>query len=379
MAEQFVYDFDGFSLNPFTGVLLRDGQPTQLRAKPFELLLVLVENGGRSLSKEDLINRVWSGATVTDTNFHVNLDTVRKALGETGRNPRFILRTSGGYKFVGDVKKVAVPIVEQAVRKPDDTHIHQSSRHLAHVLTACGIYAALYSEAVFLEVAYDFDHYGWMALKIAPIAFVWMLLTSFAGLELDRRLISKHGAAALGLSLLVFFGAAAAMFAFLNGFLPAFPITQAAFQTYSAQAAYLKDTAYFLVLAFLFLILPLHFVVVMEHELKHHREQSGTISDMQLAVLPKGTIYPRFWALASLLVVFAIISLVMTAHLLDNLKPAPHENLFSQLVYFRGFLYFGLGIDCLLWYRGVLNEIRRDDGDDHSRRQLRIKSTKIAD
>src|ERR1700738_3933098 len=105
MAEKLIYEFDDFSLDPSNGVLFRDGQTTQLRAKPFELLLVLVENCGQSLSKQDLINRVWSGATVTDANFHVNLDAVRRALGETGRNPRFILRTSGGYKFVGDVKK----------------------------------------------------------------------------------------------------------------------------------------------------------------------------------------------------------------------------------------------------------------------------------
>jgi len=89
-----------------------------LRAKPFELLLALVENQGRAMSKEELVNRVWPGSVVSDGNFHVNLDAVRKALGESGREPHFILRTAGRYKFVADVREVT-EVCEQKADMPD--------------------------------------------------------------------------------------------------------------------------------------------------------------------------------------------------------------------------------------------------------------------
>ncbi len=49
----------------------------------------------------------------------------------------------------------------------------------------------------------------------------------------------------------------------------------------------------------------------------------------------------------------------MTSRLLDHLKPGPYTNLFTQLVYIRGFLYFGLGIWCLIWYYQAIDEAKR--------------------
>jgi len=70
------------------------------------------------MSKEELVNRVWPGSVVSDGNFHVNLDAVRKALGESGREPHFILRTAGRYKFVADVREVT-EVCEQKADMPD--------------------------------------------------------------------------------------------------------------------------------------------------------------------------------------------------------------------------------------------------------------------
>jgi DNA-binding winged helix-turn-helix (wHTH) protein len=361
MPETFVYEFDGFSLNPSTGVLLRDGRLTPLRAKPFELLLILVENAGRAVTKEEFINRVWSGATVTDANFHVNLNAIRRALGDKGRDAHFIKRTSGGYKFVGDVRKVTVEVLEQDVVKQND-RIQRPSGHLIHIVAVCAIYAALYSEAVLLEVAYDFNRYSPRVWAMCAIALGWIMVTSLVGLAVSRSLSSKHATAGLALSLAVFFVGAGLLFTFLVGFLPSFPITHTSFQAYSAQASYLKDTVYFLALAFFFLILPFHFVVTTENERKRHQDNSlaHAGASIGISMLTKGAIYPRFWALALLLLLFGVISLVMTAHLLDNLEPGSHTNLFTQLVYLRGILYFGLGIECLVWYRSNLNEIKRN-------------------
>src|ERR1041385_2265103 len=99
MASKNLYEFNSFRLDPSTRILARDEKVIPLSAKPFELLLALVENHGRTVAKEDLIKRVWPSTTVMDSTFHVTLVSVRKALGEKARRPHYILRTAVGYEF----------------------------------------------------------------------------------------------------------------------------------------------------------------------------------------------------------------------------------------------------------------------------------------
>jgi len=200
-----------------------------------------------------------------------------------------------------------------------------------------------------------------LAWKIGPLIFGWMMGSAIAGLEIDRKLTVTNRTNGLAVSVATFLIAAAILFVVLIRFLPPFPITQSTLQSYPAQAAYLKDTTYFLVLAFCFLILPFHFIATLEREMAQGRGDQvlGLLTSKQISVAPKGTIYPRFWALSSLLVVLAAFSLVMTSRLLDHLKPGPNMNLFIQLVYVRGILYFGLAIECLIWYYLALERFKR--------------------
>jgi DNA-binding winged helix-turn-helix (wHTH) protein len=379
MPHEILYEFNGFRLDPSRGVLLRDGQPTKLRAKPFKLLLTLVENHGESIRKEELIKRVWLGSYVSDINFHVNMHSVRTALGESRDEPRFIFRSDDGYKFVADVKvipagsKEDVSCEEPSASRPTDKENSIASEtaesqqvamppnsHVAHLLVSCALYAALYSSAVFLETAYEFDRYGRSARGIAAIVFGWMMGTSVLGLVVDRKQTARNRTGGFPITVVIFFAGAACVLGCLTRFLPNQPITQAAFQTYPAQAAYLKDTVYFLLLALIFQIVPFHFIAAAEHEIREGRYRSvrSTLTMRRLAVLPSGTIYLRFGHLSLLLVMFAMLSIAMTAHLLDNLRPGPYRNLFTQLVYLRGVLYFGLGIECLAWYHSALAQLK---------------------
>jgi DNA-binding winged helix-turn-helix (wHTH) protein len=97
MPPESSYQFGKFRLDPSTRELRRGTHRIPLRAKPLELLLALVENQGNTVSKSDLIARVWPGMLVSDGNFHVTLNMVRKALKESARKPVHILRTSNGY------------------------------------------------------------------------------------------------------------------------------------------------------------------------------------------------------------------------------------------------------------------------------------------
>ncbi len=116
MASMFKPDrfFDGFQLDPHKRLLLRDGHAVQLSSKAFDLLLALVESGGREISKDELMERVWADQIVEDANLTVTMSHLSKALGEKASEHRFIVTIPGrGYRFVGESQAAESLIVEQ--------------------------------------------------------------------------------------------------------------------------------------------------------------------------------------------------------------------------------------------------------------------------
>lgn len=79
-----------------------------LSPKAFDLLLALVENNGKLLSKDDLFEIVWKNQIVEESNLTVNMSQIRKALRDKAAEPRFITTVSGqGYRFVGEVQELS--------------------------------------------------------------------------------------------------------------------------------------------------------------------------------------------------------------------------------------------------------------------------------
>jgi len=112
MSEIIGYEFDGFSIDIVRHTLSLNGELRPLRPTPFHLLIVFVENRGQVLSKERLFREVWANTVVTDSNFDVALTAVRKALGESAREPRYIIKDRGGYRFVADAREVRGSLTE---------------------------------------------------------------------------------------------------------------------------------------------------------------------------------------------------------------------------------------------------------------------------
>ena len=104
-----IYRFDEFELNALKRQLFRRGQPVTLQPKAFELLVALVDSGGRLLTKDDLLNLVWPDQIVEESNLTVHMSALRKALGEQRGEHRFVVTEPGrGYRFVADVAEVEV-------------------------------------------------------------------------------------------------------------------------------------------------------------------------------------------------------------------------------------------------------------------------------
>jgi len=89
-----------FRIEPGTRSLTRDEQPVPLTAKAFDLLLYMARNRGRLLTKEELLAAVWPDSTVEEGNLSQNVFLLRKALGESSKENRYILTIPGrGYQF----------------------------------------------------------------------------------------------------------------------------------------------------------------------------------------------------------------------------------------------------------------------------------------
>ncbi len=107
VPENYVYEFGDYRLDPRERLLWRDGVMVWLTPKAFDTLLVLVEQSGRVLSKDELMERIWPNSFVEEANLAQNVSMLRKALSESTDGPKFIeTLPKRGYRFILPVRKV---------------------------------------------------------------------------------------------------------------------------------------------------------------------------------------------------------------------------------------------------------------------------------
>jgi Tol biopolymer transport system component/DNA-binding winged helix-turn-helix (wHTH) protein len=100
-----VYKFGDFILVADGPMLLREGKRVPLTPRVANVLLVLVENAGRVVNKETLMSSVWTDSFVEEGNLNRTVSRLRKALGESRDENRFIETVPRvGYRFIADVE-----------------------------------------------------------------------------------------------------------------------------------------------------------------------------------------------------------------------------------------------------------------------------------
>lgn len=123
------YDFESFRIDALKRQLLRDGEVLPITSKAFSTLLILVLQRGETVTKEELMNAVWSETAVEENNLTQQISTLRKVLGEQARQPRFIITIPGqGYSFVAPVKEsnnseseITTPEIDEAAIEISET------------------------------------------------------------------------------------------------------------------------------------------------------------------------------------------------------------------------------------------------------------------
>ena len=104
------YQFGSFEVIPASGELLKNGRRIRLQEQPYRLLVVLLENPGEVISREQLRSRLWRDNTFVDFDgsLRVAVRKLREALDDDAENPRYIETIpKRGYRFlVPEVRRV---------------------------------------------------------------------------------------------------------------------------------------------------------------------------------------------------------------------------------------------------------------------------------
>src|SRR6202790_142300 len=104
---QAAYEFGPFTLFPAEKRLLCDGKAVALAPKVFDTLVLLVENQGRLIPKEELLQALWPDSFVEEVALAHNISQLRKALRDTTEQPKFIETVpKRGYRFIAAVREM---------------------------------------------------------------------------------------------------------------------------------------------------------------------------------------------------------------------------------------------------------------------------------
>lgn len=121
-----------YVLDPDRRELTRGSEAITIGPQVFDVLVYLVRNRERVVSKDDLLHTVWGGRIVSESTLTSHINAVRKAIGDSGKEQRLIRTIARkGFRFVGDVGDSQS---SAALRSLDIEHA-QSSETSAHALT----------------------------------------------------------------------------------------------------------------------------------------------------------------------------------------------------------------------------------------------------
>jgi TolB-like protein/Flp pilus assembly protein TadD len=107
LSSSKTFTFAGFELDVGAYALRRQGQPIRLERRPMDLLILLVERRPELVSRQDIIERLWSPDVVVEVETGINtaMRKVRQVLGDSPDQPKFIETVPGrGYRFIADVE-----------------------------------------------------------------------------------------------------------------------------------------------------------------------------------------------------------------------------------------------------------------------------------
>jgi DNA-binding winged helix-turn-helix (wHTH) protein/Tol biopolymer transport system component len=116
-----VFKFEDIEVREREFLLVKGGRALPAEPKAFRVLLVLLRNPKRLVTKDEILNAVWNDCAVSDNSLTRSIATLRRLLGDDSREPRFIATVpTVGYRFLCDVVAAEEDVNEFAT---EETHL----------------------------------------------------------------------------------------------------------------------------------------------------------------------------------------------------------------------------------------------------------------
>ena len=214
------YRFGPFTFDAGRRRLSREGRSVAVPPKALDVLEVLLEQRGRTVEKDDLLNRVWHDAAVEEANLTQSVFMLRRALGDDPAGSQYISTVARrGYRFVGDATEAAGERASDERRQVHRTsniqayHAYVKGRHAWAKRDADSLRAAISSfrQAIDLDPTYALAYVG-LAECFAvlrghcwpspPEALAMARAAATRALEIDDTLAEAH--ATLGMIQMMF-------------------------------------------------------------------------------------------------------------------------------------------------------------------------------
>ena len=122
------YRFKDIQIDLRSFRLFRGGRTLSVEPKALTLLIFLVENRGRLVRKRELMEAVWSDAFVTEQVLSRAIAQLRKALGDSAREPRYIETVPTlGFRFIAEVESDSSELVESPAERSQRKSINRAA------------------------------------------------------------------------------------------------------------------------------------------------------------------------------------------------------------------------------------------------------------
>ena len=185
---------EGFEVDPRAFELLHDGRALKLERIPLQVLLILIEQKGQLVTREEIAEKIWGKEVFLDTDNSINgaIRKIRQVLKDDPQEPRYVQTLSGrGYRFIA-------PVADEELQTPGSAG-HESSRSLETdqgtmlaqpiaELRRGKTEAATPAVSLFL-----WRRFGWLALLLTCCAIgiaVWIGWSHFFGAGAARHIRS---------------------------------------------------------------------------------------------------------------------------------------------------------------------------------------------
>ena len=140
------FELGPIRVDPTRGMVLRDGQEFRLEPQLMDLLLMFVETGGRLVTKDELVARIWDGRAIGDDTLAAAISRLRTALGETKSRRYIETLPKRGYRFLAASEVDDNPGRVVRERSPASTLVASGNASLKLMLPPAIAQARVYFE-----------------------------------------------------------------------------------------------------------------------------------------------------------------------------------------------------------------------------------------